>query len=67
MTHTLFLQHKKKINLDEITNERSENYNSKWPYIPDHPCRMLIIRISGSRKTNALFNLIKEQDSGNLI
>ena len=28
------------------------------PYIPDHPCRILIIAGSGSGKTNALLNLI---------
>ena len=28
----------------------------------DHPYRILIIVGSGSGKTNALFNLIKEQD-----
>ena len=28
---------------------------------------MLIIGVSGSGKANALLNLIKEQDSGNLI
>ena len=39
----------------------------KWPYIPDHPYRMLIIGGTGSGKTNALLNLIKEQDSDNLI
>ena len=32
-----------------------------WLFIPDHPYRMLIIGGSGSRKTNALLNLIKEQ------
>ena len=32
-----------------------------WPYIPDHPCRILIIGGSGSRKTNVLLNLIKHQ------
>ena len=37
----------------------------KWPYIPDHPYRTLII--GGSRKTNALLKLIKEQDTDNLI
>ena len=35
--------------------------NSKWPYIPDHPYRIFIIGGSGSRKTNALLNLIKNQ------
>ena len=39
----------------------------KWPYIPDHPHRMLIIGGTGSGKTNALLNLIKEQVSDNLI
>ena len=39
----------------------------RWPYIPDHPYRMLIIGGTGSGKTNALLNLIKEQDSDNLI
>ena len=54
-------------NLDDITNEHSEEHNLKWPNIPDHPYRMLIIGGSGSGKTNALLNLIKEQDSGNFI
>ena len=32
-------------------------------YIPDYPYRILIINASGSRKINALINLINEQDS----
>ena len=32
--------------------------NEKWPYIPDHPYRILIIGGSGSGKTNTLLNLI---------
>ena len=51
-------------NLDDITNE---NRNKKWPYISDRPYRMLIIGGPGSGKTNALLNLIKKQDRGNLI
>ena len=35
----------------------------KQPYIPDHPCRIIIIGDSGSGKTNAMLNLIKEKDS----
>ena len=35
--------------------------NSEWPYIPDHPYRILIIGGSGSGKTNALLNLINNQ------
>ena len=50
------------INLDSITNENNKEQNKKWPYIPDHPYRILIISGSGSRKTSALVNLIKEQD-----
>ena len=53
---------KKKINLDSITNENNKKHNEKWPYIPDHPYRILIIGGSGSGKTNTLLNLIKEQD-----
>ena len=54
-------------NLDDITNENNEKHNLKWPYIPDHPYRMLIIGGSGSGKTYALLNLLKEHDSDNLI
>ena len=37
------------------------NHNLNWPYIPDHPYRILIIGGSGSGKTNVLLNLIKNQ------
>ena len=50
------------INLVSITNENNKEHNEKWSYIPDHPYRILIIGGSGSGKTNALLNLIKEQD-----
>ena len=50
------------INLDRITNENNKKHNEKWPYIPDHPYRILIIGGSGSGKTNTLLNLINEQD-----
>ena len=49
-------------NLDDITNKNDEDYNNKWPYFPDHLCRILIIGTFGSVKTNTLLNLIKEQD-----
>ena len=49
------------INLDSITNKNNEEHNEKWPYIPDHLYRILIIRGSGSGKTNTLLNLINEQ------
>ena len=49
------------INFDEYTNKTKIEHNSKWPYIPDHPYRILIIGGSGSGKTNALLNLINNQ------
>ena len=50
------------INLDSITNENNKKRNEKWPYVPDHPYRILIIGGSGSGKINTLLNLIKERD-----
>ena len=50
------------INLDSITNENNKKNNEKWPYIPDHPYRILIIGGSVSGKTKALINLINEQN-----
>ena len=49
------------INFDNYTNENIIEHNSKWPYIPDHPYRILIVGGSGSGKTNALLNLINNQ------
>ena len=49
------------MNLDNIINKKSKEYNKKWPYIPDRPYRILIIGGSGSGKTNTLLNLINEQ------
>ena len=37
------------------------NHNTNWPYIPDHPYRILIIAGSGSGKNNVSLNLIKHQ------
>ena len=50
------------INIDNIINENNKEHNEKWSYIPDHPYKILIIGGSGSKKTNMLLNLIKEQD-----
>ena len=49
------------INLDDYANENKTKHNPDWPYIPDHPYRIIIIRGSGSGKTNALLNLINNQ------
>ena len=50
------------INFDNCANENKTEHNSNWPYIPDHPYRILIIGGSGSGKTNALLNLINQPD-----
>ena len=49
------------INFDDYTNENKIEHNSKWPYIPDHPYRILIVGGSGLGKTTALLNLINNQ------
>ena len=49
-------------NVDSIINENNKERNEKWPYIPDHLYRILIIDGSGSGEINTLFNLIMEQD-----
>ena len=54
-------------NLDDITNDNSEDHNRECPHIPDHLYRMLITGGSGLAKTNALLDLIKEHDSSSLI
>ena len=50
------------INFDEYTNENKKEHNLNWPYIPDHPYRILVIGDSGTGKTNALLNLINNQE-----
>ena len=49
------------INFDDYANENKTIHNKNWPYIPDHPYRILIIGGSGSGKTNLLLNLIENQ------
>ena len=53
-------------NLDVITNENKE-CNKQWSYIPDHPYKILITGGSGSGKTNALLNLISQQNDTDKI
>ena len=48
------------INFDDKTKQNTE-HNPKWPHIPDHPYRLLIVGGSASGKTNALLNLINNQ------
>ena len=49
------------INFDDIVNENKTKHNKNWPYIPDHPYKILIIGSSESGKTNALLDLIYNQ------
>ena len=48
-------------------NKNKTEYYSNWPYIPDHPYRILILGGSGSGKTNALLSLINNQPDINKI
>ena len=47
------------INFDNYVNENKTKHNKNWPYIPDHPHRILTVGGSGSGKTNLLLNLIE--------
>ena len=51
------------INFDGITNEKNKEHNEKGPYIADHPYRIMIIGGTGSGKTNALLNLVNEENN----
>ena len=49
------------INFDDYVNGNKTEHKKIWPYIPDHPYRILIIGDSGSGKRNLLLNLIENQ------
>ena len=49
------------INFDDYVNENKIEHNKNWPYIPDHPYRILIVGGSGSGKINVLLNLIENE------
>ena len=55
------IMHYKMIKLDGVINENNKEHNQKWPYILDHPYRILIISGPGSGKIKKLLNLINEQ------
>ena len=46
---------------DNYVNENKTKYNKNWPYISDHPYRILVIGYSGSGKTNLLLDLMENQ------
>ena len=63
----VIFMHYKIINLVKIANKNNKKHNENFPYIPDHPYRIIIIGGSGSGKTNTLINLVKEQDYHDVI
>ena len=62
-----FCNTQKFFNSNSIVNENNEDHNKKWRFIPNNPDKMLINGCSGSGKTNAWLNLIKQQYNDNLI
>ena len=67
MAHTLVSQHAKMFNLDDITNELNEEHNEEHKMaIYSRSCIQNVNnRRFWIRKTNALLNLIKEEDNDN--
>ena len=51
------------INFDYIIKENIKMHNPNWPQIPYHLHILLIIRSSGSGKTNLLFNVSHQPDT----
>ena len=49
------------LNSDYITTEYIKEHNLNCVEIPDHLYRILIVRGTGSGKTDALFNLINHK------
>ena len=49
------------IDFNDIIEESTITCNPEWPFIPDHPHRILIIGGSGSGKANAFLNLMNHQ------
>ena len=55
------------IAFDDITKEKIKEYIPNWPQISDHPCRILIIGVSGSGKIKSLFNVISQQPDNDKV
>ena len=53
------------INFDDYVigiafNENKTEHNKNWPYIPDDPYRILVIRGSDSGKTNIIIKFTRK-------
>ena len=55
------------INFDNYVSEIKTEHNKKWPYIPDHPYKILMIGGSGAGKINLLLDLIENQPNTDKI
>ena len=51
------------IDFDDYVNGNKTEHYKNWPYTPDHPYRILLIKGSGSEKTNVLLNLIENNQT----
>ena len=47
-------------NFDDYANENKTEHNLKWPYISDHPYRILIIGGSGSGESKCVIEFNKQ-------
>ena len=47
---------------DDFSKNTISKHNPNWPQTLDHPYIILLVRGSGSGKTNILLNLMKRQD-----
>ena len=47
---------------DDFSKNNINKHNPNWPQTLDHPYIILLVRGSGSGKTNILLNLKKRQD-----
>ena len=48
------------VNFDKVVGKKAQVHNEYWPYVPDHPHRIMIVGGSGSGKTNSLMNLLSK-------
>ena len=49
----------KMINFDDYANENKIEHNSKWPYLPDHPNKIVIARWFRIRKNKCIIEFNK--------
>ena len=49
------------IDFDEVTGQNTQEHNTHWPKIPNHPYKILTVGGFGSGETNALLSIINCQ------